>query len=120
MSEYVVYKKATSDLENKRAEIIKTNNLPRTSIQLKSIKKSLTKKFKTQKKLRDMLLAISKLRLKSGEYIQSIEESTKGATVKIVVASKDREEEIKKMFPKAIMIRESRVDDNLLTIKVAS
>ncbi len=120
LSEYIVYKKATSALENKRAEIIQSNDLPRTSIQLKSIKKSLTKKFNTQKKLRDMLFAISKLRLKSGEYIQSIEESTKGATVKIVVASKEREDEIKKMFPPTIMIRESRVDNNLLTLKVAS
>ena len=120
LSEYIVYKKATNDLEEKRAEIIQNNDLPRTSIQLKSTKKSLTKKYNTQKKLREMLYAISKLRLKSGEYIQSIEESTKGSTVKIIVSSKQREAEIKKMFPKAIMIRESRVDDNLLTIKVAS
>jgi len=120
LSEYIVYKKATHTLEEKRAEIIQSNDLPRTSIQLKSIKKSLLKKFKTQKKLREMLLAISKLRLQSGEYIQSIEESSKGATVKIVVASKEREEAIKKMFPKTFAIKESRVDDNLLTIKVAS
>lgn len=120
MSEYIVYKKAVIDLENQRAEIIDANDLPRTSIQLKSIKKSLNKKFKTQKRFREVLLAISKLRLKSGEYIQSIEESAKGATVEIMVTSGAREEEIKKMFPKDIMIQESSVRDNILKIRIAS
>ncbi len=120
MSEYVVYKKAVTDLESQRAEIIKENDLPRTSIQLKSIKKSLSKKFNTQKRFREVLLAISKLRLKGGEYIQSIESSTKGATVEIVVTSADREKEIKKMFPKGILIQESTVSDSILKIRIAS
>lgn len=120
LSEYIVYKKAVTSLENERAQIIQEHDLPRTSIQLKSIKKSLSKKFHTQKKFREVLLAISKLRLKSGEYIQSIEEGTKGATVEIVVASDAREAEIKKMFPKDIMIKESSLRDNILKIRIAS
>ncbi len=120
LSEYIVYKKAVISLENQRAQIIQEHNLPRTSIQLKSIKKSLSKKFTTQKNFREVLLAISKLRLKSGEYIQSIEEDIKGATVEIVVASGAREAEIKKMFPKDIMIKESSLRENILKIRIAS
>jgi len=120
LSEYIVYKKALTTLETQRAEIIQENNLPRTSIQLKSIKKSLSKKFDTQKRFRETLLAISKLRLKSGEYIQSIEEGTKDATIKIVVTSDAREEEIKKMFPKDISIKESSLRDNVLKIRISS
>ncbi len=120
LSEYIAYKKATDSLDKKRVEIIERYDLPRTSIQLKSIKKSLVKKFKKQKNLRDMLFALSKLRLKSGEYIQRIEENPKGMVVKIVLTSKERERAIKAMFPKDIVIKESHVVDNLLTIKVAS
>ncbi len=120
LSEYIVYKRATANLEEKRAEIIQRNDLPRTSIQLKSIKKSLLKKFKSQKKLRDVLVAIASLQLKSGEYIQSIEASTKETTVKIVLSAKEREAAIKKMLPKNILIKESRVDNKILTLKVAA
>jgi len=120
ISEYVVYKKAVMDLEQKRVDIIKENDLPSTSIQLKSIKKSLLKKFKKQKRLREILLAISKLRLKSGEYIQRIESSVKGAIVEIVITEDEREKVIKSMFPKDIMIEESSVHNNILKIRIAS
>ena len=119
-SEYIVYKKALGDLENQRADIIKENNLPRTSIQLKSIKKSLYKKFSTQKDMREVLFAISKISLKSGEYIESIEQTTKGATVKIHISNAARESDIKKMFPKSIMIKESFVRENTLELRIAS
>ena len=119
-SEYFVYKKALHELENQRAEIIKEHKLPRTSIQLKSIKKSLHKKFTTQKDMREVLYAISKISLKSGEYIESIEQTTKGATVKIHISEKTREDAIKKMFPATIMIKESSVRENILELRITS
>jgi len=120
IGEYIVYKKALSDLEERRSEIIANNDLPRTSIQLKSIKKSLTKKFKMQKALRERLFAISKMKLEKGEYIQSIEEGTKGMTLEIFMASKEREAAIKKGISKTLKIKESSVLENILTLKVAS
>ena len=120
LSEYVVYKKATSALDTQRASIIKENDLPRTSVQLKSIKKSLVKKFDTQKNLREALFAISKISLKNGEYIESIEGSAKETVVKIHIQGKEREDEIRKMFPASVKIREMQVREDTLTVKVVS
>lgn len=120
LSEYIVYKKALGDLETKRAQIIVEHDLPRTSIQLKSIKKSLLKKFKTQKALRDVLFTLSKITLQKGEYIQSIEESVKETKVKIHVLSKQREGEIKKMFPSSMRIKESQMHENTLSLRIVS
>ena len=119
-SEYFVYKKAVNVLDDKRASIIQENNLPATSMQLKSIKKSLLKTFNRQKSLRETLQAISKLSLQKGEYIESIEESSKETVVKIHVSSKDRESAIKGMFPEGIMIKESSMHDKTLQLKIAS
>jgi hypothetical protein len=119
VSEYIVYKKALSDLDTKRMQIITEHDLPRTSIQLKSIKKSLFKKFETQKAMRELLFTLSKITLKKGEYIESIEESNKEMLVKIHVLSKQREDEIKKMFPANISIKESKINENSLLLRIA-
>ncbi len=120
MSEYIVYKKAASSLEAKRAEIIAQNDLPPTSIQLKSIKKSLMKKYKSQKKLRDMLALVAKLHLKDGEYIESIEEDTSSLTLKIHLLSKEREHSIVSSLPKSITLKESYMRENSLILKIVS
>ena len=120
LSEYIVYKKALSDLDSQRTMLIKEENLPRTSMQLKSIKKSLLKKYKTQKKLREILFALSKVRLQSGEYIQSIESSTKETVIEIYVTNKEREDAIKQMIPKSYHIKESNMHEHILRLKIAA
>ncbi len=119
VSEYIVYKKALNDLDTRRTQIISEHDLPRTSIQLKSIKKSLLKKFKTQKAMRELLFNLSKITLKKGEYIESIEENNKEMQVKIHVQSKQREDEIKKMFPANVSIKESHLRENTLVLRIA-
>jgi len=120
LSEYIVYKKGISDLEAQKDALIEKYDLPKTSIQLKSIKKSLEKKFKTQKALRERLFALSKLSLQPSEYIQSVESTIKDLTVKIHLTSKQREDAIKNMIPKTLHIKESTLQDNILTLKIAS
>jgi hypothetical protein len=120
LAEYFVYKKELNRLEEKRMALIKEYHLPPTSMQLKSIKKSLHKKFERQKRVRELLFALSKLSLKPGEYIGRIEESPKEMIVEIYITSKEREDAIKKMLPKDIRIKESHVDEQTLTLKIAS
>ena len=120
MSEYVIYKGAASALEEKRSDIIKRYDLPRTSIQLKSIKKSLLKKYEAQKALRDRLALFSDMQLKSGEYIQSIEETVKDIEIKVQLLSKDREKELMQSFPSTLVIQERDFKDNMLTLRIRS
>jgi hypothetical protein len=120
LSEYVVYKKALNGLESKRASIIEEYNMPKTSVQLKSIKKSLLKKFETQKSMRDILAGVSKIVLAKGEYIQSIEENRKDAQVKIYLPNKTRVDEIKKILSKSLKIEESRMVKDTLVLRVKS
>ncbi len=119
MTEYVVYKKSLVALDNKRAQLIKEHDLPRTSIQLKSIKKSLSKKFNRQKSLRDLLYSFSQLRLKKGEYIESIEVDSKEMRVKIQILDAKREREIKSYLSRKLKIKESHLDENSLTLRIA-
>jgi hypothetical protein len=119
-AEYLVYKRALNALDEKRMALIEEHHLPRTSMQLKSIKKSLHKKFERQKKLREILFALSKLSLEPGEYIESIEETTKETVVEIYITSKEREDAIKKMLPPTMQIKESQVNDKILKLKIAS
>jgi len=114
------YKSAALSLDEKRAEIIASNNLPRTSIQLNSIKKSLTKTFKTQKKIRDEVFAFNSITLKSGEYIDSINATSKESVIVIKVDSNAREAEIKSQISKKVPIKSSEFRDDFLIIRVSS
>jgi len=114
------YKRALTSLDEKRAEIIASNHLPATSIQLNSIKKSLTKTFKTQKKIRDEIFALNSISLKKGEYIDSINATPKESVIMIKVDSPNREAEIKSQISKKIPIKSSEYRDNFVIIKVAS
>ncbi len=120
LGEYIVYKSAVHQLDERKMAVIKEYNLPRTSMQLKSIKKSLLKKFEAQKKLRDLLFALSNVRLEKGEYIESIEATPKETTLLLHVASKERASAIQKMFPKDMKIKDAKFQDLTMTIKIAS
>lgn len=119
-ADWVNYRTSATALQEQRAEIIAKHDLPQTSIQLNSIKKSLTKTFNTQKNIRDELFGFSKLSLKKGEYIEHITANPKETTVVIKVDSKAREEEIKAKLSKTLKIKSSVFQDTHLTIKIAS
>ena len=120
IAEYIVYKKASNDLESQRTQIIADNHLPRTSIQLKSIKKSLHKKYKTQKSLRETFASLSKVTLEKGEYIQSVEQTSKELLVEIHLINKAREADIKKSFAKLVPVQDAHLENNTLKLKIRS
>ncbi len=114
------YQSATNALQERRSEIISKYKLPQTSIQLKSIKKSLTKTFKTQKKIRDEVYVFNSITLKKGEFISSINANTKETVVVIKIESSDREMSIKSQISKLTKIKSSEFSNGHLTIRVAS
>ncbi len=118
--EYGLYKNEISKVEDKRASIIKKYDLPRTSIQLKSIKSTLSSTYKKQKRFRDILYSISKLHLNKGEYIESISENEKESTLVLHILDAKRESVIKNQFAKVFTLKGSNVQGNKLTIKIAS
>ncbi len=118
--EYIDYKKEASALGEAKTALIRKYDLPRTSMQLKSIKNSLNKTFKKQKALREQLYAFSKLPLTKDEYIESISFDDKGAQVRIKVNSQQREEMIKQKLTPIFKIKNSTFDDNILTLEIAS
>jgi hypothetical protein len=114
------YHSAISSLDDKRSEIISTYKLPQTSIQLKSIKNSLTKTFKTQKKMRDEIYAFNNLPLKKGEFIESINTNKNETVVIIKLDSNQREADIKSKVSKLVKIKSSQFENGRLTLRVDS
>jgi hypothetical protein len=118
--EYISYKKDINKLEQQRAEIIKKNSLPPTMIQIRSIKKSLGKKFTTQKAFRDLLDSVSDLRLKKGEYIKTLDFSDGELKLDIHIADAKRLEEIKSIFKKSGMkVKSSSVEGDTLHLRMS-
>ncbi len=117
--EYFNYKSELMILDDEKDKIISEYNLPRTSIQLKSVKKSLIKKFNTQKKFRDFFYKISKIKLARGEYIQSFEESKGEVSFEIKMNNPSREAILKRDLSKNLKVISSRVKENILKLRVS-
>ncbi len=114
------YRSSINKLEDRRSEIISKYDLPQTSIQLKSIKSSLTKTFKTQKKIRDELFVFNSISLQDGEFIESINSNNKETVVVIKLASQAREDEVKKEISKKLKLKSSEFSNGKLMVKVSS
>jgi len=114
------YHNSITKLEDRRADIISKYDLPQTSIQLNSIKSSLTKTFKVQKKMRDELFVFNSISLKDGEYIESVNSNKKETVVVIKLTSQDREGEIKNQISKKLKLNSSEFIGGKLTIRVSS
>ncbi len=117
--EYFNYKREVSRLDEEKDKIISKYDLPRTSIQLKSVKKSLIKKFNRQKAFRDLFYKVSKIKLMRGEYIQSFEESKDSISFEIKMNNPKREVVLKRDLSKSFKIISSRVKENILKLKVS-
>jgi len=114
------YKSEISSLEKQRVELVSKYDLPQTSIQLASIKKSLTKTFTTQKKIRDALFGVNSVKLKKGEFIESIKANSKETVIVIKVDSNNREQEIKRELSKTINVKSTNVENDNLTIRIGT
>jgi len=117
--EYFNYKSASSALEEQREKIIKEYKLPPTMIQLRSIKKSLFKKFKSQKSIRELLSLISKLNLKDEEYIQNLQLDGRTLSLDIHIADPKRESKIKKDLQKSAKIQSSMFENDTLKLRIS-
>lgn len=114
------YNSATTRLDQQRSEIISKYKLPQTSIQLNSIKSSLTKTFKAQKKIRDEVYVFNALALEKGEYIERINAGKKETVVVIKINEDSRKESIKSQVRKSSTINSSDIKDGFLTLRITS
>lgn len=119
LGEYFIYKKAQNDLDQKRSEIIKENKLPPTMIQIRSIQKSLGKKFAKQKKLREALYALSKINLREGDYFESIELGEKEMAVKLHLADPTRQNSMTQALKRIGKVLSTQMQENILSARIA-
>ena len=113
---YFAYSMDLSKFDDKKETLIREYKLPRTSFQLESIKKSLLKSYKEQKKIRDVLQKLDKVQLFDAKYIDI---SIKRHSAKIVIRSQNKKfEQIKQAFEKYFTISNSNTLDNIITIEV--
>ncbi len=118
LSEYIIYKKEIAKLEDKRSQIVKQNGLPPTMIQIRSIKKSLGKKYAQQKALRESINVVSKLDLKDGEYISKLDASSGDVDLEIHLSTPARESEISSMIKKMAKIKSSSMNNDTLKLRI--
>jgi len=114
------YKSEINSLEKQKQELVSKYDLPQTSIQLASIKKSLTKTFTTQKKIRDAVYGANGVGLKKGEFIESIKANSKETVIVIKVSSSNREQEIKRELSKTVDVKSTNIENNNLTIRIGA
>ncbi len=117
--EYAEYKSASKEVQMQKEALISKYDLPPTTMQLESIKKRLFKIYNTQKKIRDALMALSKVTLGKGEYYKVIDMGDKTATLEIVLSDPKRETLVKSQIAKKFRILQSELSDKTLQIKVA-
>ena len=116
---YISYKRDLKKLDEKRSQIIKEYHLPPTMIQIKSIKRSLGKKFQKQKLIRETLFELSKVDLKKGEYISKLDFDGKNIDMIIHISDNNRVADIKRSIGSKLKIVNDRVEDNNLHLKVS-
>jgi len=116
--EYAVYKKAIKEMESKKESIIVKYHLPRTSIQLNSIKTSLLSTYKKQKKIRDFIDFISELRIEKNEFLKSISVTDKEASLSIKLSSSSRKEKIKRYISKKYKIMKESMQGDILNLEI--
>ncbi len=116
--EYGAYKKAIKDMESKREEILIKYKLPRTSIQLRSIKNSLLNTYETQKRMRDLVSYLGSLSIKKGEYIDMISVTEKGADFSVKLSSSKRKREVVEYVKRRYKVLSESLNGDILSLKI--
>ncbi len=117
--EYIAYKKALSDILSQRESLISRYHLPQTSFELKSIEKSLLKKYEAQKKIRDALQKIALLSFASGESIRRLTCTKQGVHLEIEGVESGREEVLKRLLASAFKVKETEMDGTVMKVEVS-
>ena len=113
---YFAYSGDLSKYDSKKESLIRQYNLPRTSFQLQSIKRSLLKRYKEQKSIRDTITKLDKIALNDDKFIDIVINKN---SAKIVLESNPQNfEDIKKSFQKYFTISNTNTLDNILTVEV--
>ncbi len=116
--EYLSYKSELKKLQEQKVNLIKEYDLPRTMIQIRSIKNSLLNIYKEQKKIKDALYKLSKVKFNSGESIKHIEIDENGLSVDVEVSSTIDTASLKNRFSKEFTIKDWIAQANIVTIKM--
>ncbi len=90
--------------------------LPATSFELDSLRRSLESKQKRQIALRQKLKALFSLSLKKGEYLKKLELSEKKFNLEIIMSAPKRAEVFKKEIAKVLHISKAKVKDNIFYV----
>lgn len=113
---YFAYSSDLDYFDTQKSSITRKYNLPATSFQLDSIKKSLTKTYKEQKEIRALMQTVDKLQLKGEEKIFSLSFKTSESKIQIKTSS-SRSTEILDEFKRTVRILNSNFSDKILTIE---
>jgi len=115
---YFAYKSDLSYFEKIKQESLAKYNLPKTSFQLNSIKKSLEKEFKTQKLMKNILLKLDKIDLaKDEKYVDiSIEKNIAKLHIKTTA---QRYQKLLKEFREKFSVSNDNFSDGILTLEVS-
>ena len=114
---YFAYKSKLDMYESKKASLISRYNLPRTSFELNSIKRTLLKRYKEQKLIRDTIEKLDKISLDSNEKYIDIILKKHSAKLTLKVNPKNFEK-IKKEFQNYFTLSSANSLDNILTLEV--
>jgi len=113
---YFAYSHDLSKYDILKQSLLVKYNLPKTSFQLNSIKKSLQKEFDEQKTIKNALLKLDKIRLLKDEKYIDIEVQ-KTSTVVHIKTKQNRENFLTKEFKKYFSVTSSSFADGILSIE---
>jgi len=115
---YFAYSLSISKYERLKQSLLIQYNLPKTSFQLNSIKKSLQKEFKEQKIIKDALLKLDKIDLKSDEKYMDIVVSKDSLSLHIKT-TKQRSKSLIESFKRRFSVTSASFNDGILTLEVS-
>ncbi len=118
LTEYVAYKKAIKEMEAKKEKILTRYKLPRTSIQLRSIKSSLINTYNTQKKIRDVVSYLGSFQVVGGEYISMISVEKNRADFSIKISSPKRKSDVINYVKKRYKVLSESQNGDILSLKI--
>ena len=117
--EGIGYHRAASAMQERKSELISQYGLPQTSFQLRSIEASLQKRYRTQKRLRDLLQKIGQLSLAQGEALQALHYSKKGITLLFSGVGEGHEEVLRRRLLKIGKIAGSQRNGTRYKVEMA-
>ena len=115
---YTAYKSELSSFDSMKKEILTRYNLPKTSFQLNSIKKSLEKEYKKQKTMKNILLKLDRISLLKNEKYMEIDISKNSAKV-LIKTNKNRAQKLLEDFKNKFSVSSANFADNILTLEVS-